>query len=308
MWNWEKDRILETNFNREPKIDIRGPFNLNSLTFASKIEVITRFKLCPRGGKWHSWMDNEWEAAWEVSSRKEDNTPKIKLFKLDNGSMEGRIEAYTITKVIRFQRIPSIEAIRKGEQRPVLWLGTFEGMVGTWIKNDRQARSRLRHSVTGQRIRAEEWAEVLDYGVTKVPGQFIPSSGENPSFTVDDLDLYMSPGQRERPFEERYRPFLLGFDAEKLLLSDGDQASWDQERIQKTNFEHETKIDIRGPLNLNHLTLTSKVEIILRFNLNPRGTWYAWMDEEWEQAFELLGLRKNEKVSSALAGGRISFS
>ena len=255
LWNWEKDRILETDFSHEPKIDVRGPFNLNSLTFASKTEVIKRFKLCPRGGKWYSWMNNEWNTAWEVSSRKEDNPPKIKLFKLDNGSLERRISAHTITKIIRFQRIPLIEAIRRKENRPVLWLGTFEGVVSSWIKNDRQQRSRSWHSVTGQRTRAEEWAEVWDYGVTNVPGQFIPSSGETPSFTVDDLDLYMSPEQRERPFEERYRPFLLGFDAEKLLLSDGAQASWDQERIQKTNFEHETKIDIHGPLNLNHLTL-----------------------------------------------------
>ena len=29
------------------------------------------------------------------------------------------------------------------------------------------------------------------------------------------------------------------------------------------------------------------------------------MDEEWEQVFELLGLRENEKVSSALAGDKI---
>ena len=74
------------------------------------------------------------------------------------------------------------------------------------------------------------------------PANLFSSSGEKIYKTTEDLDLLMRPEQRQRTFEERYRPFLLEFDALELLTSQKDALwNWEKDRILETGFQSRTK-------------------------------------------------------------------
>ena len=111
---------------------------------------------------------------------------------------------------------------------------------------------------------------------------------------MDDLDLYMSPRAENDLLKKGIGRFSWGLMLKSYCYLMVPRPRGIKRGYKKTNFEHETKIDIHGPLNLNHLTLASRWKYPA-LNLNPRGTWYAWMDEEWEQVFELLEFKRERE-------------
>jgi len=185
---------------------------------------------------------------------------------------------------------------------PYVWHGTRMGLLRTSMARDglygyTPTASGMvmghRMTVTGQKGRAIFWSAPYSRH-----DEVFEADYEDPTVELEEEDTFLSAEEQGR--EDKFAPIILEFKNRPLLeqfnythLSDATQkklAACPEIRLRfghnKTGRTSAYSNGVR-PVDLNLLSFTCKCELILRLDLSPARTWYSWMDNEWQSAYEV---------------------
>ncbi|MBM3253944.1 MAG: tetratricopeptide repeat protein, partial [Candidatus Omnitrophica bacterium] len=170
------------------------------------------------------------------------------------------------------EAVPAKATPAEAAAAKVVYKGTFLGLVRMAFKQKGKLGSRYQNNVSAQQEMAEYWVQLR----ARTLGRMISEEEAAPLVLHEILEILDE--------DERYRtgaldPILLKFKAEPLLGERFDEL-WDEKR----GLAGHTLIKIAGFIDLNLLTLESKVFLANRLGLVSPDT--SWMDEEWAVAIK----------------------
>ena len=123
-------------------------------------------------------------------------------------------------------------------------------------------------------------------------------------------DPYLSREEQSKP--DKFNPIILEFKREPLFSQFGvryesGHTYFEAELTfsEKKGKRRARESGFRGP-DLNLLSLRCKAYLIRRFNLSPDGTWYSWMDKEWDKAYKAVMKAKAKPEKKPPMGGMVA--